>query len=88
MFLYKRAQIFAGDLWGAFGGTGLGAFHDVDRLTMCDTIGSGPKPESGHVRVRANIYVTAHEKASVQVAAMMYTVALICLHCLIGACGV
>ena len=36
VFLYKRAQIFAGDLWGAFGGVGLGAFDDVDRLTMCE----------------------------------------------------
>lgn len=33
MFLYKRAQIFVGDMWGAFGGLGLGAFHDIGRLT-------------------------------------------------------
>ncbi len=35
VFLYKRAQIFVGDLWGAFKGGGLGAFDDIDRLTMC-----------------------------------------------------
>lgn len=34
VFLYKRAQIFVGDLWGAFGGKGLGEFEDMDRLTM------------------------------------------------------
>ena len=33
MFLYKRAQIFVADVWGAFGGAGLGAFSDVGRLT-------------------------------------------------------
>ncbi len=30
---YKRAQIFAADLHGAFGGAGLGAFHDLHTLT-------------------------------------------------------
>ena len=35
VFLYKRAQIFVGDLFGALvGGSGLGAFHDIDQLTM------------------------------------------------------
>ncbi|KAK9820576.1 hypothetical protein WJX72_011811 [[Myrmecia] bisecta] len=34
VFLYKRAQIFAGDVWGAFQGQGLGAFHDIHALTM------------------------------------------------------
>lgn len=29
----KRAQILPADLWGAFAGQGLGAFHDIDRLT-------------------------------------------------------
>jgi hypothetical protein len=31
--LYKRAQIFVGDLYGAFGGVGPGRFGDLDRLT-------------------------------------------------------
>ncbi len=30
---YKRAQILASDLAGAFNGQGLGQFHDLDRLT-------------------------------------------------------
>ena len=30
---YKRAQILAADLYGAFGGQGLGSFHDLDQLT-------------------------------------------------------
>jgi hypothetical protein len=30
----KRAQIFVADLWAAFGGTGYGAFDDIDHLTM------------------------------------------------------
>lgn len=34
VFFYKRAQIFAGDIWGAFHGKGLGFFTDVDNLTM------------------------------------------------------
>ncbi|GLC34374.1 hypothetical protein PLESTB_000736000 [Pleodorina starrii] len=34
VFLYKRAQIFVGDVYGAFGGEGLGTFWDIDQLTM------------------------------------------------------
>lgn len=34
VFFYKRAQIFVGDVWGAFGGQGLGAFDDIHCLTM------------------------------------------------------
>lgn len=34
IFLYKRAQIFVGDVYGAFQGTGIGNFHDIDELTM------------------------------------------------------
>ncbi|XP_020518173.1 UPF0553 protein isoform X2 [Amborella trichopoda] len=34
VFLYKRAQIFAGDLWGAFKGQGYGAFNDIGSLTI------------------------------------------------------
>lgn len=34
VFFYKRAQIFTGDVWGAFQGRGLGAFDDIARLTM------------------------------------------------------
>lgn len=30
---FKRAQLCAADLYGAFGGRGLGAFRDLDRLT-------------------------------------------------------
>ncbi|MDQ4078960.1 MAG: queuosine salvage family protein [Chloroflexota bacterium] len=34
IYLYKRAQILAGDLWGSFDGQGLGRFDDIDQLTM------------------------------------------------------
>ncbi|HEX8682123.1 MAG TPA: queuosine salvage family protein [Ardenticatenaceae bacterium] len=34
VYLYKRAQIFVGDLWGSFEGQGLGRFDDIDQLTM------------------------------------------------------
>lgn len=34
VFLYKRAQIFVGDLFGAFDGKGPGAFADLGKLTM------------------------------------------------------
>ena len=33
VFFYKRAQIFAGDLHGAFNGREWGSFNDMDRLT-------------------------------------------------------
>ena len=33
VFFYKRAQIFCGDLFGAFRGRGPGRFHDIARLT-------------------------------------------------------
>lgn len=34
VFLYKRAQIFASDLWGAFKGQGYGEFNDIGSITM------------------------------------------------------
>ncbi|XP_027361831.1 queuosine salvage protein-like isoform X2 [Abrus precatorius] len=34
VFLYKRAQIFAADLWGAFRGQGYGEFKDINSLTI------------------------------------------------------
>jgi len=34
VFFYKRAQIFVADVYGAFGGVGLGAFADIGALTM------------------------------------------------------
>jgi hypothetical protein len=33
VFLYKRGQLFAADLYGAFKGRGLGDFYDIDALT-------------------------------------------------------
>lgn len=32
--LYKRAQILVSDIWNFFKGTGLGEFHDIDKITM------------------------------------------------------
>lgn len=34
VFFYKRAQIFAADIYGAFDGRGLGKFKDIAELTM------------------------------------------------------
>ncbi|KAG9440486.1 hypothetical protein H6P81_020651 [Aristolochia fimbriata] len=34
IFLYKRAQIFAADLWGAFKGQGYGSFYDIGQVTI------------------------------------------------------
>ncbi|RVW57440.1 Queuosine salvage protein [Vitis vinifera] len=34
VFLYKRAQIFAADLWGAFEGQGYGEFNDISSITI------------------------------------------------------
>lgn len=34
IFLYKRAQIFAADLWGAFKGQGYGDFSDIGSITI------------------------------------------------------
>jgi len=33
IYLYKRAQILAADLWGAFQGRSWGSFSDIDKLT-------------------------------------------------------
>jgi len=33
VFLYKRGQLFAADLYGAFNGKDWGHFHDIDKLT-------------------------------------------------------
>jgi hypothetical protein len=32
--LYKRAQILVADVWSCFQGKGLGAFADIDKITM------------------------------------------------------
>lgn len=34
MFLYKRAQIFIADLWGAFKGQSYGEFNDIGSITI------------------------------------------------------
>lgn len=34
IFLYKRAQIFVADLWGAFKGKGYGEFNDIGEITI------------------------------------------------------
>lgn len=34
VFLYKRAQIFAADIWGAFKGKRYGEFYDIDSITI------------------------------------------------------
>ncbi|XP_008787167.1 queuosine salvage protein-like [Phoenix dactylifera] len=34
VFLYKRAQIFAADLWGAFKGQSFGNFYDIGSITI------------------------------------------------------
>lgn len=34
VFLYKRAQIFAADLYGAFKGRGYGEFKDIGSITI------------------------------------------------------
>jgi len=33
VYFYKRAQLLVSDLWGAYGGKGWGAFHDMEALT-------------------------------------------------------
>lgn len=34
VFFYKRAQIFAADIWGAFKGQGYGEFNDIGSITI------------------------------------------------------
>ena len=54
VFFYKRAQILAGDIWGALKGRGLGSFSDVHKLTMfadyrvpqASALHAHPKPET------------------------------------------
>ena len=46
VFLYKRVQIFVGDLWGAYEGKGLGKFDDIGELTMFPDYSTYPSPTS------------------------------------------
>lgn len=51
VWLLKRAQIFVGDVWGAFGGRGCGAFHDIGCLTAFAGMLSVSQPSLKFVRM-------------------------------------
>lgn len=67
-FLYKRAQIFATDLWGAFKGESYGEFHDIGAITMfADYIVPAVLQQLGVLRYSsslANIIEGSNELAS------------------------
>lgn len=56
MFLYKRAQIFAADLWGAFQGRGYGEFNDIASITiMADYIVPAVLRQLGVLKYSSNL---------------------------------
>lgn len=56
MFLYKRAQIFAADLWGAFEGQGYGEFNDIGSITiMADYIVPAVLQQLGVLKYSSNL---------------------------------
>ena len=56
MFLYKRAQIFAADVWGAFKGQGYGEFGDVGSITIfADYIVPGVLQQLGVLRYSSTL---------------------------------
>ncbi|KAF3440836.1 hypothetical protein FNV43_RR19122 [Rhamnella rubrinervis] len=56
VFLYKRAQIFAADLWGAFQGQGYGEFNDIGSITiMADYIVPAVLQQLGVLKYTSNL---------------------------------
>ncbi|KAF3669238.1 putative formamidase-like [Capsicum annuum] len=56
IFLYKRAQIFAADLWGAFKGQGYGDFEDISSITIfADYIVPAVLQQLGVLRYRSSL---------------------------------
>lgn len=59
VFLYKRAQIFAADLWGAFQGRGYGEFIDISSITIfADYIVPAMLHQLGILRYSSNLSKT------------------------------
>lgn len=54
--MYKRAQIFAADLWGAFKGQGYGDFEDISSITIfADYIVPAVLQQLGVLRYRSSL---------------------------------
>ncbi|CAI9111292.1 OLC1v1011480C1 [Oldenlandia corymbosa var. corymbosa] len=66
IFLYKRAQIFAADLWGAFKGQGYGEFNDVGSITMfADYIVPGVLQQLGVLKYSSSLASTIEKQCEI-----------------------
>lgn len=66
VFLYKRAQIFASDLWGAFKGQGYGEFYDIGSITIfADYIVPAVLRELGVLRYSSDLAGTIDANAEI-----------------------
>lgn len=66
IFLYKRAQIFAADLWGAFKGQGYGEFSDASSITMfADYIVPAVLQQLGVLRYSSSLTSTIEKQSEV-----------------------
>lgn len=66
IFLYKRAQIFAADLWGAFKGQGYGEFSDAGSITMfADYIVPAVLQQLGVLRYSSSLTSTIEKQSEV-----------------------
>ncbi|GMY11886.1 queuosine salvage protein-like [Fagus crenata] len=66
VFLYKRAQIFVADLWGAFKGQAYGQFNDIGSITiMADYIVPAVLRQLGVLRYSSNLSSTIEANSEI-----------------------
>lgn len=64
--MYKRAQILAADLWGAYGGKGYGEFYDIGSITiMADYIVPAVLRQLGVLKYSATLASMIEKKSEI-----------------------